>query len=168
MPALRAVVISLFLFVLGGCSLLQHENDVDVVLVAKQLLTVQTDRYGDPLPVQLPVQVNYTITRKPQIDREMHIDFQFIALKAIPVLRFGFTTSDGLELVSSDVRERYLKLKPRETFSKDVIVEPTAENEFYLNLFVVTENGDEKLAKLIKVPIAIGDYALKGTKASVQ
>lgn len=168
MPVLRVLLISLALLVLGGCSLLRHEGDVDVVQVAKQLLIAQKDRYGDPLPVQLPVQVNYTVTRKPQINREMHIDFQFIALKAIPVLRIGLTTSDGLKLNSSDVHERYLKLKPRQSFSKDVVVEPTAENEFYLNLFVVTENGGERLAKLIKIPIAIGGYALKGTKGSAQ
>lgn len=168
MSTARIVVISLALLAVAGCSLLQHEHDVDVVQAAKDLLMVQQDQYGDPLPVKLPIQVNYTVTRKPQIGREMHIGFQFIALKAIPVLRIGLTTSDGLDLISSDVRERYLKLKPRQTFTKDVVVEPTAENEFYLNMYVITANGDKKLAKLIKIPIAIGDYALKGTRRSAQ
>jgi hypothetical protein len=161
MPVLRLILWCVILFALGACSLLQHEKDVDVVQVAQQLLTAQKDQYGDPLPVKLPVQINYTVSRKPQIDRDLHIDFQFIALKAIPVLRIGLTTSDGLDMISDDVRLRYLKLKPRQTFSRDVVVRPTAENEFYLNLYVVTENGDKKLAKLIRVPIAIGEYALK-------
>ena len=98
----------------------------------------------------------------------MQIDFEFIAEKAIPVLRIGLSTSDGLDLISSDVSERYLDLKPRQTFTKSVIVEPTAENEFYLNMFVVTEIGEEKLAQLIKIPIAIGDYSLKKVKGTEQ
>jgi hypothetical protein len=107
------------------------------------------------------VQINYSVSRKPQVDRDLKIEFQFIARQAIPVLHLGFTTSEGLKLVSSDVLERYHNLKPRQTFSKTVVVEPTTENEFHLNLYVVTESGETKLAKLIRIPIAIGDFALK-------
>lgn len=165
---LRVVFLSGLLIQLSGCSLLRYKYDADVVVVAKQLLIAQRDQYGDPVPVKLPVEVSYTVTRKPEIHRDMHIDFQFTALKAIPVLRIGFTTSDGLDMVSSNVRMRYLDLKPRQTFTRDIEVEPTSENEFYLNLYVVTENGNQKLAKLIKVPVAIGTFALKGTRPSVQ
>ena len=168
MSVLRTILWCVLPFILGGCSLLHPQKDVDDVQVAQQLLTAQKDQYGDPRPVQLPVQVNYTVSRKPQIGRDMHIDFQFIALKAIPVLRIGLTTSDGLDMISDNVRLRYMGLKSRQTFTRDVVVEPTSENEFYLNLYVVTENGDKKLAKLIKVPIAIGDYALKGIAEPVQ
>ena len=65
-------------------------------------------------------------------------------------------------------RERYLDLQARQSFTKTVIVEPTAENEFYLNMYVVSEIGDEKLARLIKIPIAIGDYALKKVQGPEQ
>lgn len=164
----RVVILLLFATLLSACSLLRHEHDADVVVVAKQLLVAQRDQYGDPIPVELPVEVNYTVVRKPQINRDMHIDFQFVALKAIPVLRIGFTTSEGLDMISSDVRERYLDLKPRQGFTRNIVVEPTSENEFYLNLFVVTENGDRKQARLIKVPIALGTYTLKGTGPSAQ
>ena len=168
MSLFRVAMLCVFPLLLSGCSLLRHEHDTDVVVVAKQLLVAQRDQYGDPIPVKLPVEVNYTVTRKPEIRRDMHINFQFIALRAIPVLRIGFTTSDGLDMISSDARERYLDLKPRQSFNRDIVVEPTSENEFYLNLFVVTENGDRKLAKLIKVPIAIGTFTLKGTGPSAQ
>lgn len=164
----RGILICFSIFLLGGCGLLQHEEDVDVIKVAQGLLAAQKDQYGDPLPVHLPIRINYTVTRKPQIDREMRIDFEFIAEKAIPVLRIGLASSDGLKLESSDLQERYLDIKPRQSFTKSVIVEPTQENEFYLDLYVVTENGDDKLARLIKIPIAIGDYALKKIKAPVQ
>jgi hypothetical protein len=168
MQGLRNVLLFSLIISLGGCGLLQHEEDEDVLKVAQSLLAAQKDQYGDPLPVKLPIRINYTVTRKAQIDRDMRIDFEFIAEKAIPVLRIGLTVSDGLKLKSSDEQERYLDLKPRQTFSKTVVVEPTEENEFYLNMFVVTEIGDEKLAKLIKVPIAIGDYSLKKTKGPEQ
>lgn len=168
MLARRWFIIGIGFLLLSSCGLLIHEEDVDVVKVAQGLLVAQKDQYGDPLPVKLPVNINYTVTRKPQIDRDMQIDFQFIAQKAIPVLRIGLTTSDGLDLISSDVHERYLDIKPRQSFTKSVIVEPTAENEFYLNLYVVTEIGEEKLAKLIKIPVAIGDYALKKAKGLQQ
>ena len=168
MQGLRSVLICSVLLLLSGCGLLQHEEDVDVVKVAQGLLAAQKDQYGDPLPINLPIRINYTVTRKPQIEREMQIDFDFIAEKAIPVVRIGMTTSDGLTLISSDVLERYLNLKPRQSFSKTVIVEPTEENEFYLNVYVVTEIGEEKLAKLIKIPIAVGDYSMKRTKGPEQ
>jgi hypothetical protein len=164
MLACRGFLVLISFFLLNSCGLLFHEEDVDVVKVAQGLLAAQKDQYGDPIPVNLPVNINYTVTRKPQIDRDMEIDIQFIAKKAIPVLRIGLTTSDGLNLISSDVRERYLDLHLRQSFTKTVIVEPTEENEFYLNMYVVTEIGDEKLAKLIKIPIAIGDFALKRVK----
>ena len=168
MQGLRSVLICSVLLLLSGCGLLQHEEDVDVVKVAQGLLAAQKDQYGDPLPINLPIRINYTVTRKPQIEREMQIDFDFIAEKAIPVVRIGMTTSDGLTLSSSDVLERYLDVKPRQSFSKTVIVEPTEENEFYLNVYVVTEIGEEKLAKLIKIPIAVGDYSMKRTKGPEQ
>jgi len=163
----RVILIGFLSLLLSACGLLSHEEDVDVIKTAEGLLAAQKDQYGDPLPLHLPVRINYTVSRKPQIKREMQIDFEFIAEKAVPVLRIGFTTSDGLELTSSDVRERYLNLKPRQTFTKSVIVEPSEENEFYLNLYVISEDGDNKLAELIKVPIAIGDYALKNTKTKL-
>jgi len=161
MPRIRVALVLPLLLLIGACSLLMHEDDEDAIKLAQQLLAAQKDQYGDPVPVSLPVQINYSISRKPQVDRDLQIDFQFIARQAIPLLHIGFTTSDGLDLVSSDVHERYHDLKPRQTFSKTVVVEPTAENEYHLNLYVVTENGDTKLAKLIRIPIAIGDYALK-------
>ena len=161
MLAQRSLLICLMVFLLGGCSLLHHEEDEDVLKEAQNLLDAQKDQYGDPVPVHQPLRINYTVSRKPQIDRDFRIDFEFTAEKAIPVLRIGMTTSDGLELDSSDVLERYLDVKPRQTFTKTVMVTPGSENEFYLNLFVVTEVGEEKLARHIKIPIALGEYALK-------
>lgn len=166
--ARHGILYCFLFFLLGGCGLLQHEEDVDAIKAAQGLLAAQIDQYGDPLRVHLPIRINYTVTRKPQINRELQIDFEFIAEKAIPVLRIGLNTSDGLELVSSDVLERYHNIKPRQSFSKSVIVEPRDENEFYLNMYVVTENGEEKLARLIRIPIAIGDSALKNTNARKQ
>lgn len=164
----RRILLCISILLLSSCGLLRHEKDVDVVKVAQDLLAAQRDQYGDPLPVKLPVSINYTVTRKPQVGRDLQIDIQFIAEKQIPVLRIGLTTSDGLDLISTDVRERYLDLKPRQSFTKSVVVEPTQENEFYLNMFVVTEIGEQKLARLIKVPIAIGEYALKKVKGLEQ
>lgn len=160
----RVFLIVLLVLTLSACGLFSHEEDADVIKTAEGLLAAQKDQYGDPLPIHLPVRINYTVSHKPQIGRELRIDFEFIAEKAIPVLRFGFTTSDGLTLVSSDVRERYMNIKPRQSFTKHIVVEPSEENEFYLNLYVITQEGDKELADLIKVPIAIGDYALKNTK----
>lgn len=135
-----------------------------MIQLAENLLAAQKDQYGDPVPVHLPVRINYSVSHKPQVGREMRIDFEFIAEKAIPVLRIGIGTSDGLELVSSDLLQRYQNIKPRQSFSKSVVVEPQAENEFYLSLYVVSEDGDRRLAELIRIPIAIGDYALKNIK----
>ena len=166
MQGLRGLLICILIFVLGGCSWFRHGDDEDVLKVVQQQLDLQKDQYGDSLPVNLPIRINYTLTRKPQIDRDMQIDFEFIAEKAIPLLRIGITTSDGLKLLSSDVSEHYVDLKPRQAFIKSVIVEPTAENEYYVTMYVLTQIGEDKLAKLIKVPIALGDYSQKKKKDS--
>lgn len=157
----HSLSIFMFVFLLGGCSWFRHGDNVDPVKLAQQLLDAQKDQYGDPKPVNLPVRVNYTVTKKPLIDHDLAIEFEIIAEKAVPKLRIGLTTTDGLELSSSDVRELYENLKPRQTITADVVVEPKRESEFYLNVFVVTESGEERLAKLIKIPIAIGEYSLK-------
>lgn len=168
MQGLRALLICSLIIVLAGCSWFRHGEDEDVVKLAQQQLEAQKDQYGDPRPTHLPIRINYTLTRKPKVDYEMKIDFEFIPEKAIPLLRVGITTSDGLKLVSSDVRERYHDLKPRASFTESVIVEPTAENEFYLNMYVVTQIGEERLAKLYKIPIALGEYSLKKVKGPEQ
>lgn len=160
MQRYRGFLICVLVFALGGCSWFRHGADEDVVKIAQQQLELQKDQYGDPKPVNLPIRINYTINHKPQVGHEMRIDFEFISEKAITQLRVGLTTSDGLKLNSSDVPEHYHDLKPRETFTKSVIVEPTAENEYYLNMYVVTQIGEDKLAKLIKIPIALGEASL--------
>jgi len=161
MPRIRIAFVLMILLCTGACSWFMPRPDEDAIKLAQELLAGQKDQYGDPVPVKMPIQVNYSVSRKPQVDRELNIQFQFIARQEIPVLHLGFTASDGLKLVSSDVLEFYRDMKPRQTFSKTIVVEPTAENEFHLNLYVVTESGQTKLAKLIRIPIAIGDFALK-------
>ena len=161
------LIVILFVFV-SGCSWLKSEEDVDVLAVAQQLLDAQKDENGEPINVKMPIRINYTVDRKPLIDHDVVVEFEFVAEKEIPVLRIGLTTSDGLELDSSDIRERYSDLQPRQTFTESVVVIPKEENEYYLNMFVVTEIGDEKLAKLMKIPIAVGEYSLKRKKGPAQ
>lgn len=168
MQVQRVLIIFILAAVLGGCSWLKHEEDEDVLAVAQQLLDAQKDENGEPLNIKLPIQINYTIDRKALIDHDVEIEFEFVAEKEIPVLRIGMTTSDGLVLDSSDVKERYLDLQPRQTFTKSVVVIPKEENVFYLNVFVVTQIGDEKLAKLIKIPIALGEYSKRKKKGLAQ
>ncbi len=137
-----------------------------MLVVAKQVLDQQKDANGEPRRVDLPVRINYAVSRKAMVDQDMEIDFEFITEQPIPVLRFGVETSEGLELVSSNIRERYESLKIRQVINRRVIVAPTSEDKFYLNLYVVTETGEDKRARLVRVPIAVGDYSLSDNPPS--
>lgn len=152
-------VFSLALFGLTACGLFSEE-DLDVVAVAKQLLQEQRDSRGEPVKVDLPVRVNYTVSRKAMVDQELEVLFEFITERPIPVLRMGVTTSEGLELAGSNLRERYQDLKIREVITRRVLVVPTTENQFYLNLYLITEVGEDKRARLLAIPIAVGEYSL--------
>jgi hypothetical protein len=159
----RIAISFLIMFNLSGCGMLSifsSEDEVNTLNLAKSLLKEQVDEHGEPREVKMPVRVHYTTTRKPMIDHEMLIEFEFITEEALPVLRFAVTTSDGLELVDNDIDPLYSKLSARQVIKSEIEVKPTSENKFYVNLFIVTEIGEDKRARHMKIPIAIGDYSL--------
>jgi len=136
------------------------DSDESVELLAKSLLKDQTDEHGEAKKIELPVRVHYTTTRKPMIDKKQVVEFEFITEEALPILRVAVTTSDGLELTDNNIEPLYETLVARQVIKSDIEVKPTSENKFYINLYVVTEVGEDKRAKHIKIPIAIGDYSL--------
>lgn len=151
---------------LTGCSLFIGEgDDIDALELAKELLKGQLDEHGVQKNIHLPLRVNYSVSRKPMIDEELTVEFEFIAEQALPVLRFAVVTDDGLELVSNNIRDYYQGVAARQVIKRRIVVVPKSENEFYINLYIVTEIGDDKRARLIKIPIALGDYSLKKTGA---
>lgn len=148
---------------LSGCSLLRflrNPDDVNVIELANNMLKAQQNEFGEPIKVNVPIRVNYTISEKAQVDKELLIEFEIIAETALPVLRFGLNTSEGLELESHDIDELYEGLKAREIIKAEAFVTPLRENKFYLNVYIISEVGEEKFAKLIKVPVAVGAYSL--------
>ena len=161
-PFIALLTSLIILTSLSGCSLFSFgSDDTNVLEHAKDLLKGQLDEQGVPRKVDLPIRTHYTIAKKPMIDEELQVDFEFMTEQAIPVVRFALTTDEGLELVSSDFEEYYKGLKVRQIIKHSISVLPKNENKFYINLYVVTEIGDDKKAKEIKIPIAIGDYSLK-------
>ena len=157
----RALLMICITGMLGACSLFLAEEDESVLSVAGQLLDAQKDEYGEPRKVELPVRVNYTINHKPVIGQKLEVEFEFIAERPLPLLRIGLTTDEGLELVSSEIREQYRDMPARRVLKKTAVVVPKREDRFYLNMYIVTESGEDRRAKLIKVPIAVGEYSLK-------
>ena len=142
-----------------GCSLFSEE-DVSVITDARQLLEEQKDANGDPIDVKLPVRFNYTIGKKPMIDRDLKIEFEILTEQPLPVLRVGLVASDGLTLEDTDLREKFVDLKIREVINRYATVTPTSENKFYLDVYLITEIGEDKKAKLFRIPIGVGDYSL--------
>jgi len=148
-------------WVLNGCGLFAfYDDDTNVVELAKNILKEQQNEHGEQIRVTMPLRVNYTISRKAEIDKDLLIEFEFVTEKALPIVRFAVKTTDGLDLVKHNIESRYDALKAREVIKSRVIVTPLHENKFYLDLFVITEIGEEKLARLIRIPIAVGDYSL--------
>ena len=143
-------------FLLNGCGIATRNN----IELANNMLKEQQNEHGEAIRVALPVRVNYSISRKAQIDKDLLIEFEFITEKAVPIVSFAVKTSDGLDLIRHNIRDRYDGLKAREVIKTNVLVVPRSEAKFYVNLYVITEIGEEKLARLIKIPIAVGDYSL--------
>lgn len=162
----RVLILAALTGVLGACSLFVAEEDESVVSVAEQLLETQKDEHGEPRKIELPVRINYTINHKPVIDHELEVEFEFIAERPLPLLRIGLTVDDGLELVSSEIRELYRDIPARRVLKKTVLVVPAREDRFYLKLYIVTEAGEDRRAGLLKVPIAVGEYSLKQDEGS--
>lgn len=162
MPAHKYLIAVFFLsanFLMGGCSLFSEE-DVSVITDARQLLEEQKDANGDPIEVKLPVRLNYAISKKPMVDQDLEIEFEILTEQPLPILRVGLLPSDGLELVDTDFREKFVDLKIREVINRTATVKPTSENKFYLDVFLITEIGEDKKAKLFRIPIGVGDYSL--------
>ena len=74
------ILTSTMLLSLAGCGIFSFssDDDVNVLNMANSLLKDQTDEHGEPKKVKLPVRVHYTFTRKPMIDEELLIEFEFI------------------------------------------------------------------------------------------
>ena len=160
---LRLSILILSTFLVSSCGILswfESDDDTNTVNLAKELLKSQLDEHGEPRNIKLPVRVHYTTTRKPMIDEELTVEFELITEEALPIMRTDVTTSDGLELVASNMRRTYKALTARQVIKRELVVLPTSENKFYINLFIVTEVGEDKRAKHVKIPIAIGDYSL--------
>ena len=101
------------------------------------------------------------------VDQDLVVEFEFISKQALPVLRLAVTTTEGLELISSNIRERYEDIPVRQVIKRKVIVVPSTEDKFYLDLYVVTEIEEDKRAKHIRIPIAVGSYSLNNDPPAV-
>lgn len=137
------------------------KHDEDVFSVAEQILGEQTDANGSPKKVELPVHVNYTIKDKPLANHKLDINFEFIAREALPMLRIGIKTTNGLKLKSSDDRIRYKDVSAQQLLRHKIAVIPLEEEQYYVDVYVVTEIGEDKRARLIQIPISLGKYALQ-------
>ena len=161
MMNIKLLLVILPFLILPACSWFGiNEDETNVVELATNILKQQQNEHGEPIKVAMPVRINYSISRKAQIDKDLLIEFEIITEKALPILRFAVKTSEGLELDEHTIEPLYQSLKAREVIKAEATVVPLLENKFYLDLYVVTEIGEEKLAKLIKIPIAVGDYSL--------
>jgi len=157
--ALLGVVLPMF--ILSGCSWFGiNEDETNVIELANNLLSQQQDEHGEQKKVAMPVRINYSITRKAQIDKDLIIEFEIITEKALPILRIALKTTDGLELDGHNLEPLYQSLTARQVIKAEATVIPLLENKFYLDLYVITEIGEERLANVIKIPIAVGDYSL--------
>jgi len=151
---------------LAGCGIFSFDDDnVNALEFAKELLKGQLNEQGVQKKIDLPIRVNYSITRKPMIDEELLVEFEIITEQAIPIVRFAVVTDEGLDLVSNNFEAYYKGLKTRQIIKHRIKVIPTSENKFYISLYVITEIGDDKRARLIKIPVAIGDYSLSDDPA---
>lgn len=159
MSIIRTILLILAGVTISACGVFS-EVDENVVTIAQQLLKEQQNEHGDQQKVDVPLRINYSIHQKALVGHELEIEFEFAAERKIPILRLGMEPSDGLELVTY-LKERYLDVEARQIIKKIIIVTPEEENLHYLNLFIVTEIGEIKRAKLIKIPIALGEYSLK-------
>lgn len=146
---------------LGGCSILFSSDDENVMEVANNLLEAQKNEHGDELKVDMPIRVNYSMHRKPVINKELEIELEFLPERDIPKLRLATFSSDGLEIVDGEMRDQYDDIKARQYFKRYVTVVPKEEDLYYLNLYVVTEIGEDKRAQHIKIPIALGIHSKK-------
>ncbi len=149
------------LFMLSGCSWFGlNDDETNVIELANNMLKEQQNEHGEQIRVDMPVRINYSITRKAQIDKRMQIEFEIITEKALPILRFALKTTEGLELDGHNISPLYESLTARQVIKTEASVIPLVEDKFYLELYVISEIGEEKLAQLIRVPVAVGDYSL--------
>jgi hypothetical protein len=155
------IILLLATVLLAGCSILFSSDDETVMEVANNLLEAQKDEFGDTVKVDMPIRVNYAIHRKPVINKELEIELEFLPERNIPLLRLATFPSDGLEIADGELKDKYEDIRARQYFKRYVTVVPTEENLFYLNLYVVTEIGEDKRAQHIKIPIALGEYSKK-------
>ncbi|MBI3560943.1 MAG: hypothetical protein HY080_04415 [Gammaproteobacteria bacterium] len=153
-----------------GCSwvsgLFAEKADDVAGLVQRLNPSSQTDSDANPPPVvQLPVRVNYTFKSKPLANEDLDVEIEYMALKDINSLKLGYTTSDGLEVVSSAPALRYTDLKQYAVITHHLTLLPQSEGHYFLHLFVVTQVGEQQQGKEISIPIALGKYSLEAAPA---
>lgn len=138
--------------------------DDDAITIHKRLQEARDNAPATtdaPVAAMFPVQVNYSIKSKIVANHELAIDIEYLALKDIAVLRLGYLTSDGLALIKKSSPLKYQALKQHQLINQRIIVVPEEENQYYVSIILVAENGEDKSDRVVQIPIALGKYSLK-------
>jgi hypothetical protein len=136
----------------------------DAVTIYKQLQEAKENEPATaaaPATTEFPVRVNYAIKTKMLADHDLEIEIEYLALKALPVLKVGYTTSEGLDLITKTSKLRYQDIQQHQLIQHRIVVVPDEENEYYVNIIMVTEDGDVKTGKQVRIPIALGKFSLQ-------
>ena len=151
---------------LSACSyfsFFSSKDDDNALAIYKRL---QEARENDPssspgAAVDFPVRVSYSIKSKMIANQELEIEIEYLALKDIKLLKLGYTSTEGLALISKSSQLKYEEIKQHQLISQRIIVVPEEENLYYVNIIMITENAEEKADKKLQIPIALGKYSLK-------
>ena len=54
-------------------------TDPGVIETAQKLLEEQKNEFGEPLKINFPIQLHYTVRKKPQVRHDLLINLEFIA-----------------------------------------------------------------------------------------
>lgn len=169
MRKLSLVFIVLSSWTLAACGIFNfagEDDESDIVEVSKKLLEKQVDKNDEPIKIDFPLRINYSLKTKALLNEDLEIEFEFIAESDIPKVRIAFETTDGLVLVSNDKRIFKDNIKANEVFTYRIIVVPEIEEQFYVHVYAYTiysGSGDteEKRAKLLRIPIPVGQYKIE-------
>lgn len=118
--------------------------------------------WHSPGKPQAPVQVTWELTQTPRVGVPLAIDVQVTPTAAMDsVSVVSRTNNTGLLLKTADTEARFAKPARGQPLQKQLEVVPQGEGRFYVSVFITTQRGTQRMARVLMIPVQVGTVRQK-------
>lgn len=118
--------------------------------------------WRSPGKPQAPVRVTWELAEKPQVGVPLAIDVHVTPTAAVDSVSVVTRTDNtGLLFKTLDMEARFAKPARGQPLSRKLEVVPQGEGRFYVSVFITTQRGAQRMARVVMIPVQVGNVQQK-------